>query len=232
MRRAAIFDLDGTLVRGTSAERLLVPWLVKQGVIGARQLASAAALAAAYPLLGRTRALRRNKRWISRVPVDAVASRMERFLDVVIATRWCTPVLDRLGKLRCLGHRIFLLSGAPDFIVEAVGARFGVDGVVATPMEVRDSLYTGRLGGAHVFADAKLTALRALARERALDLDVSWGFADHLSDVPFLEAFGHPVVVSPSRELRKVAEQRAWQVVDCGPPRRAQRRDQERILTP
>ncbi len=219
MRPVAVFDLDGTLVRGTSAERLLVPWLLRQRVIGVRQLASAAALAVAYPFVGRTRAIRRNKRWISGVPVDAVASRMDRFLDEVIGQRWCMPILTRMEELRARGHAVFLLSGAPAFIVEAVGARLRVDGVVATPMETRDSVYPGSLGGTHVFAEAKLTALRALARDRDLDLDASWGFADHLTDVPFLGAFGHAVVVSPSPELRRVAEERGWEVVGCDAPR-------------
>lgn len=217
MRPAAIFDLDGTLIRGTSAERLLVPWLVKQGVIGVRQLTSAVALAAAYPFIGRTRALRRNKRWLSGVTPDAVTSRLGPFLDEVVAHRWCTGVMARVEELRALGHAVFLLSGAPAFIVEAVGARLRMDGVVGTPMEVRSDVFTGRLGGTHVFADAKLTALRTLARDRDLDLAASWGFADHLSDVPFLEAFGHPVVVSPCRELRQVAEERGWEVMRCDP---------------
>ena len=34
MKRGAVFDLDGTLIRGTSAERLLVPYLVRRGVVG------------------------------------------------------------------------------------------------------------------------------------------------------------------------------------------------------
>lgn len=215
MRPAAVFDLDGTLVRGTSAERLLVPWLTRQRVIGGRQLVSAAALAAAYPFVGRTRAIRRNKRWISGVAVDAVASRMDRFIDEVIARRWCTPVLTRLEEARARGRAVFLLSGAPAFIVEAIGSRLRVDGVVATPMEVRGSVYTGRLGGPHVFAEAKLTALMALAQEQELDLAASWGFADHLSDVPFLGAFGHAVVVSPSEDLLRVARVRGWEVTEC-----------------
>jgi len=212
VRPAAVFDLDGTLVRGTSAERLLVPWLVREGVIGVRQLASAGLLAAAYPFLGRTRALRRNKRWVGGVPVEAVASRMERFLDEVVAPRWNEPVLARLEELRASGHAVFLLSGAPDFIVGAVGARLRVDGVVATAMEVVDEVYTGRLGGPHVFAEAKVVALQTLARERELDLAASWGFADHLSDVAFLEAFGRPVAVDPGAELRAVAAERGWTV--------------------
>lgn len=216
MRPAAVFDLDGTLIQGTSAERLLVPWLVRQRVIGARQLASAALLAAAWPVVGRTRALRRNKRWIGGVPVEAVASRMGTFLDHVVAPRWCRPVHARLEELRGSGHAVFLLSGAPDFIVEAVGARLGVEGVVATRMEVAGGVYTGRFAGPHVFAEAKVEALDALARERELDLGASWGFADHLSDVGFLEAFGNPVAVGDSAALMEVARRRGWGVVGCG----------------
>lgn len=193
-RPAAIFDLDGTLIAGTSAERLLVPWLVRQGVIGARQLASAVLLTAALPVVGRTRALRRNKRWIGGVAVEAVASRMDRFLDEVVAPRWCRPVLDRMEELRAGGVAPFLLSGAPDFIVEAVGARLGVEGVVGTPMEVVGGRYTGRMGGVHCFAEAKVDALGALARAHGLDLAASWGFADHLSDVGFLEGDRKSVV--------------------------------------
>lgn len=213
MRPAAVFDVDGTLIRGTSAERLLVPWLVRQRVIGARQLAAAAALAATYPLVGRTRALRANKRWLAGVEVAAVLSRMDAFLDEAVAPRWHEPVLSRLEALRA--HRIapFLLSGAPDFIVEAVGERLGVEGTVSTAMEIRDGCFTGRLQGPHRFASAKRDALTALARDHDLDLEASWAFADHQSDVAFLEGVGHPVAVSPGRRLRGVAVERGWEVI-------------------
>lgn len=215
MKPAAVFDVDGTLIRGTSAERLLVPWLVRAGMIGVRQLGAAAALAAAYPLVGRTRALRRNKRWLAGVEVDAVLCRMEPFLDEVVAPHWCTTTVERLESLRAQGVAPFLLSGAPDFIAEAVGARLGVEGVVSTPMEVVGGRFTGRLAGAHCFAEAKRCALEALARERDLDLHASWGFADQLSDVAFLECFGHPAVVDPDGELLRIARERRWEVMRC-----------------
>jgi HAD superfamily phosphoserine phosphatase-like hydrolase len=165
VRPAAVFDLDGTLVRGTSVERLLVPWLVRRGVIGARQLTGAALVAASYPFLGRTRALRRNKRWISGVEVAAVEAHMEVFLDEAVAPRWRRPVVTRMEELRTSGHALFLLSGAPDFVVRAVGDHLRVDGVTATPMEIVGGRFTGRLAGAHVFGSQKLTALRRLAEE-------------------------------------------------------------------
>lgn len=215
MRAAAVFDLDGTLIHGTSAERLLVPWLVRRGVLGFRQLAAAAGLAAGLPVLGRTRALRRNKRWLTGVPTDRVLPLLDRFLDEVVEPRWCRPTLARLETLRAEGLAVFLLSGAPAFLVEAVGRRLGVEGT-GTELERSDGRFTGRLAGTHWFAEAKPAALRALAEAEELDLSASWGFADHLTDVPFLACFGHPVAVDPSPALQEVARERGWEVLGCG----------------
>jgi putative phosphoserine phosphatase/1-acylglycerol-3-phosphate O-acyltransferase len=214
VRQAAVFDLDGTLVRGTSVERLLVPWLVRRGLVGARQLGEAALVAAAWPVVGRTRAVRRNKRWIAGVEVAAVESNMEEFLDEVVEQRWCRPVMELMEGLRASGLAVFLLSGAPDFVARAVGERLRVEGAVATPMEVVGGRFTGRLSGAHVFGPQKLLALRELAQEHDLDLQASWGFADHPSDVDFLGGFGNSVVVDPPPGLRRIAEKRGWTVVE------------------
>lgn len=213
MKPAAVFDQDGTLIRGTSAERLLLRWLVKERVIGAPQIAAAVAKAATLPWAGYTEAFRRNKLWISGVPVDELRVLMSRFLDETLTSRWCAPVLERLEELRAKGVTPYLLSGAPDFIANPVGERLRMERVVATPMEVVDGRYTGHLGGTHVFSGAKLDRLNALAREEELDLAASWGFADHLSDVSFLSAFGRATVVDPVPALRKIARSRGWEVV-------------------
>jgi HAD superfamily hydrolase (TIGR01490 family) len=216
VRLGAVFDMDGTLVRGTSVERLLLRYLIRARVVGTRQVVAAAVLAAGWPFLGYTRALRRNKRWLAGVPTEAVRSRMDAFLDQAVAPRWCGPLMDRMEALRSDGVALFLLSGAPDFLVAAVAERLEVAGWVGTEMEVVDGRFTGRLAGTHRFGSAKREALHALARECGLDLERSWGFADHETDVAFLESFGRPVAVDPDAGLRRVAEARGWPVVACG----------------
>lgn len=211
--RAAVFDLDGTLVRGTSAERLLVPWLARRRVVGAPQLASFCARLARLPFHGRTVALRTNKRWLRGVLVARVLELVDEFVDGVLAPRICPLVLAELREQQTRGARTWLLTGTPDFVARVVAERLGMDGAVATQLEVRDGCFTGEIAGRHVFAEAKRDELAALVAAEALDLPASAGFADHGSDVSFLECFGRAVAVRPDRRLDEVAALRGWEVL-------------------
>ncbi len=53
-----------------------------------------------------------------------------------------------------------------------------------------------------------------LAERFDLDLEASWAYSDSVTDLPMLEAVGHPVAVNPDKTLRRVAEERGWEVRD------------------
>lgn len=94
-----MFDLDGTLIRGTSAERLLVPFLLRRGVLGPRQVAAALTTAVKLPIVGRTAALRRNKRYLVGLDVDAVREHVRDFLSEILESRFNGSVVRRLLEL-------------------------------------------------------------------------------------------------------------------------------------
>ena len=58
----------------------------------------------------------------------------------------------------------------------------------------------------------------ALAEERGYDLAACYAYSDSATDIPMLEAVGHPHVVNPDRELRKLAASRAWPVLTFSKP--------------
>lgn len=210
MRPGAVFDLDGTLLPGTSAERLLVPYLVRRGFVGARQLARFVGRALSFPLRGRAEALRRNKRYLVGLAVEGVDALVEDFVAEVLAPRLSPAVVGRLGALRGSGHAVCLLTGAPGPIARALGRRLGAVGALGTELEVREGRYTGRIRGTHPFGEGKLVGLDELVRVHGLDLRRSFAFADHASDAALLSRFGHPVAVNPDRALRRVADARGW----------------------
>ena len=88
--------------------------------------------------------------------------------------------------------------------------------------EVRDGLYTGRALRA-LHAGAKADCLREVAEREGLDLAECTAYSDSHTDLPFLEAVGHPVAVNPDRELRRIAADRGWPVLQfaSGLPARA-----------
>src|SRR5205085_10475724 len=98
-------------------------------------------------------------------------------------------------------------------IVEHIAGDLGFDGAIGSTCEIVDGVYTGRsLRAAH--GEGKAAAVLELATSEKLDLEASTAYSDSYSDVPFLEAVGHPVAANPDRKLRRIARERGWPVVD------------------
>ncbi len=108
------------------------------------------------------------------------------------------------------GHRVVLLSGAVDFLLEPF--KDLADDVLSARLEEDDGHYTGELSGAPVAGEARARMLASFARRRGLDLSRSYAYADSISDLPMLEAVGHPVAVNPDRRLARAAKEKGWQI--------------------
>lgn len=110
------------------------------------------------------------------------------------------------------GERVYIVSATLQEIVDHIADDLGFDGAIGSTCEIVDGRYTGRsLRAAH--GVGKAHALRDLAAVDGLDLDSSTAYSDSYSDVPFLEAVGHPVAVNPDRRLRSIARARAWPTI-------------------
>jgi len=214
VRSAAVFDLDGTLLPGTSAERLLVPYLVKVGLVGARQLAAALEGVMALPVRGYHRAVRANKRYLRGVAAADLARCMGEFLDSVLRPRLCPLVLGRLESLRERGFTTCLLTGAAEPVARAVARGLGMSDGLGTALEEDGGMLTGRIRGPHYFGTAKRAGVAELTARHEIDLRSSVAFADHGADVAFLECFGNPVAVRPRRSLRREAMRRGWELLE------------------
>jgi hypothetical protein len=57
-----------------------------------------------------------------------------------------------------------------------------------------------------------------------IDLSRSFAYSDSATDLPMLEAVGNPVAVNADKELRKIAEERDWQIRDFRRPVRLRSR--------
>jgi len=121
--------------------------------------------------------------------------------------------LRLVERHRARGERVYIVSATLQEIVQHIADDLGFDGAIGSTCEIVDGVYTGRtLRAAH--GAGKADALRALAADEGFDLAESTAYSDSYSDVPFLEAVGHPVAANPDRKLRRIAVERGWPVVD------------------
>ena len=108
---------------------------------------------------------------------------------------------------------MYIVSATLQEVVQAIADDLGFDGALGTVCEVRDGVYTGRTRRA-LHAANKAEGVRELAEAEGFDLAECTAYSDSHTDLPFLEAVGHPVVVNPDGELRRIAAARGWPVLE------------------
>jgi len=214
---AAFFDLDRTLLRRSSALALAGSFR-ERGLISRRQLLQAAAWQLLFVARGASHeAVRRGAEDGLRVlagyrPEDLrelVAEAMEPVLRPLV---YAEP-LRLVERHRERGERVYVVSATLQEIVEAIAEDLGFDGALGTVCEVRDGRYTGRALRA-LHAEAKADCVHAVAESEGFDLLECTAYSDSHTDLPFLEAVGNPVAVNPDRELRRIARDRGWPVLE------------------
>ena len=139
---------------------------------------------------------------------ELVADAMEPVLRPLV---YAEP-LQLVRRHRERGEAVYIVSATLQEIVQAIADDLGFDGALGTVCEVVDGRYTGRATRA-LHAENKAACLRDLDH----DLEGSTAYSDSHTDLPFLEAVGHPVAANPDRKLRRIAAERGWPVVRFGP---------------
>jgi HAD superfamily hydrolase (TIGR01490 family) len=216
---AAFFDLDRTLLRRSSALALAGTFR-DRGLISRSQLAKAAAWQMLFVLRGASHeSVRRAaedglvllRGFTPEAMRDLVASAMEPVLRPLV---YAEP-LHLVEQHRDRGEPVFIVSASLQEIVEGIAEELGFDGALGTICEVRNGVYTGHAVRA-LHAENKASCIRELAEKRGFDLAECTAYSDSHTDLPFLDAVGHPVVVNPDRELRRIAGERGWPILEFG----------------
>ena len=215
-RGAAFFDLDKTLIEGSSALHFGRA-AYKHGLVSRRRLAKDAWANLRFRMRGSTDELTDELR--ERV-LDAIAGQrvidLQRLGPDVLAG--ILPLLYREVLAEAWAHQdagrpAYIVTAASQELAEVLAAVLVLDGGIGMRSEVRDGVYTGRADGPFTYREGKAEAIRALAAREQIDLAESYAYSDSESDLPMMRAVGHPVAVNPDSALEKVARSEGWRIM-------------------
>lgn len=213
---AAFFDLDKTLMEGSSAFHFARA-SYKAGQISRRQLARDIRDNVRFRLHGSTdeatTALR--ERVYQSIAGKRVVdlARLTPEILAGILPRLYPQMLDVAWRHQDVGRPVYIVTAASQEIAELLAHVLVFDGGIGARSEVRDGVYTGRPEGPFTYREGKAEAIRQVARENGFDLTESWAYSDSESDLPMLRTVGHPVAVNPDTALDQVAREEGWEVM-------------------
>ncbi|ASO17933.1 HAD superfamily hydrolase (TIGR01490 family) [Actinoalloteichus hoggarensis] len=211
-RIAAFFDLDKTVIAKSSTLAFSRPFF-QQGLINRRAVLKSA-YAQFLMLAGADEdQLDRMRAHITSLctgwDVAQVRAIVEETLHDVVDPLVYKEATQLIADHREQGHDVVLVSSSGEEVVEPIARMLDITHFAGTRMTVTDGVYTGELDF-HCHGRQKAAALTAIAERNGYRLADSHAYSDSISDLPFLEAVGHPTAVNPDRALRKEVVQRGW----------------------
>ncbi|HEX3511318.1 MAG TPA: HAD-IB family hydrolase [Solirubrobacteraceae bacterium] len=216
-RGAAFFDLDKTLMAGSSGI-FFARAAYESGMISRRRLVRDVYENLRFRLLGSTddRADDVRKRvgeMIAGVPVRDLERLSPRVLAGVLP-RLYPQMLERAYAHQDEGRPIYILTAASQEMADLLAHVLCFDGGVGSRSEIVEGRYTGKPAGPFNYREGKVLAMREVAGRDGLELSASYAYSDSESDLPMLRAVGHAVVVNPDAVLRRIALQEGWEILD------------------
>ena len=216
-RRAAFYDLDGTLV-DLNLVHAAIFTLANVGEWSGR-VSYLLGFAARIPRL--YVAEQRDRRLLNTVLFEAfkglsrdrLLSLGEEYCERILIARLFPQAVELIEGNRAAGIEPVLVTGSPDFIVAPLARHLGIEDFAANRFVFSRGRATGRLAEPVMAGDEKAVWCEEYAASRSIDLKDCWGYADSHYDTAFLAALGHPVAVNPDRRMRAAALSRQWPVI-------------------
>jgi HAD superfamily hydrolase (TIGR01490 family) len=220
-RVAAFFDLDKTVIAKSSTLAFSRPFF-EGGLINRRAVLKGAYAQFVFASSGADAdQVERMRAHLTSLctgwDVRQVRSIVEETLHDIVDPLVYAEAAQLVSEHRAENHDVVVISASGQEIVAPIATMIGATDSVGTRMVAVDGRYTGEIDF-YCYGESKATAIKQLAAERGYELEACHAYSDSITDLPMLEAVGHPTVVNPDRALRAIATERGWPVLIFSKP--------------
>jgi len=218
-KRAAFFDVDNTLIRGSTIY-FLGRGMYQRGYFTKKDISRFVLANLRFRLTGKE-----NKEEISRFQdaatdfigghnvkdFEAIA---QQIYDEFVSPAMWQGTIDIAQTHIANGVEVYLVTAAPEDMATLISTRLGLTGALGSKAEIKDGLYTGQMNGALLHGKEKAVAVRELAEKKGFDLEDCFAYSDSSNDLPLLQCVGHPSAINPDALLGLRAMAEGWPIHD------------------
>ncbi len=220
-KSAAFFDLDKTVIAKSSVLAFGRPFY-QGGLINRRAVLKSSYAQFVFHVSGADEDQMARMRdyltamctgWDVATVREIVAETLHELIDPLIYDE----AAGLIEEHHAAGRDVVIVSSSGEEVVTAIGELLGADQVLATRMVEVDGRYTGEIDF-YAYGPNKAQAMHNLAEREGYDLAASYAYSDSSTDLPMLEAVGHPSAVNPDKALRRAALDNGWPILSFARP--------------
>jgi len=218
-KRSAFFDVDNTLIRGSTIY-FLGRGMYQRGYFTKKDISRFVLANLRFRLTGKEK-----KEEIQRfqdaatdfigghnvADIQAIA---EEIYDEFVSPALWQGTIDIAQSHIANGHEVYLVTAAPEDMATLIAKRLGLTGALGSKAEIKNQIYTGNMNGPLLHGKEKAVAIIELAKNNGLNLKECFAYSDSNNDLPLLQSVGHPSVINPDALLGLRAMAEGWPIHD------------------
>ncbi len=218
-KRAAFFDVDNTLIRGSTIY-FLGRGMYQRGFFTKKDISRFVLANLRFRLTGKE-----NKEEIARFQKSAtdfigghsvkdIEAIAQEIYDEFVSPAIWQGTIDIAQKHLSNNEEVWLVTAAPEDMAVLIANRLGFTGALGSKAEISNGSYTGAMIGVLLHGKEKVSAVQDLAKRTGLDLTNCYAYSDSHNDLPLLLCVGHPSAINPDAILGLRAMAEGWPIHD------------------
>jgi len=218
-QRAAFFDVDNTLVRGSTLY-FLGRGMYQRGFFTKADISRFVVANIRFRMTGteKSEVIARFQKsaqdFIGGHSVTEIKKIGEEIYDEFVSPKIWQGTFEIAKSHLDQGEEVWLVTAAPQDMANIISQRLGFTGALGSKAHIENGIYTGSLDGKLLHGTEKAIAIKKLSEEREFDLAECFGYSDSHNDMPLLQAVGKPSAINPDAVLRIRALAEGWPIHD------------------
>ena len=208
LKTFALFDFDGTLLRGDSII-LFMRYALRKKLCSVWDLLRFAVAGGLFTtrMISPKRAKEIGLRFLSGKERAEYSAAAEEFCRTELLPRLYPQGMEAIRRHREAGHTVLLVSASPTFYLEPLKELLGFDEVIGTRFATDENgRFTVEIVGQNCRGEQKVKRIQDYLIQTGMELDdeSSYAYGDSSHDLPMLSLCEHIYIVNPNRLMRKM----------------------------